>query len=98
MISEIKTSSQASDKKEILFHTTATRAKNVFLAADFTGWKKSPVKMIKGAGNLWHIRVTLPPGKYRYQFLVDIDLDTNPAQAKITPLPFGTLRVAEVVV
>jgi 1,4-alpha-glucan branching enzyme len=90
---EIKSVNLRSDKaKETVFRLAASVAKNVLLAADFTGWNKAPLKMTKSPDGIWHLKVNLAPGRYRYQFLIDVDSQNNPANAKRSPLPFGTLH------
>jgi len=76
--------------KETLFRLAASSAKDVLLAADFTGWKRSPLKMIKGADGVWRLTVRLAPGRYRYQFLIDLG-SQNMVSAR-GPMPFGTLH------
>lgn len=39
------------------------------VAGDFNGWAASPMK--KGADGVWRIRLSLPPGRYQYSFVVD---------------------------
>jgi 1,4-alpha-glucan branching enzyme len=73
-----------------MFHLVAAAAKHVLIAADFTGWGEAPLKMSRGAGGIWHIKVLLPPGRYRYQFLIDPDLPEPPDQRLL--FPFGTLH------
>jgi len=75
-------------RKETLFHLVARSARNVLLAADFTGWDQAPLKMVKAVGGIWNIKVLLPPGRYRYRFLIDHG-KAEPERA--FPLPFGTL-------
>jgi 1,4-alpha-glucan branching enzyme len=76
--------------RETVFQLAAAAAANVLIAADFTGWNDAPLKMLRGAGGIWRIKVTLPPGRYRYRFLVDPDSPESPG--KWLPFPFGTLH------
>jgi 1,4-alpha-glucan branching enzyme len=77
----------SSEPRETLFHLAAQSARNVLLAADFTGWDHAPIKMVKAIGGIWHAKVRLPPGKYRYRFLID---HGTSGKADCV-LPFGTL-------
>ena len=82
----------ATARKETWFHLVASSARSVLLAADFTGWNKAPLKMVRGSGGIWNIKVALAPGRYRYRFLVDFG-GNNSAQSGIMPrLPFGALQ------
>jgi 1,4-alpha-glucan branching enzyme len=76
--------------KETVFRLAAAAAKNVHLAADFTDWNKSPLKMVKDKDGIWHLRVNLAPGRYRYKFLIDLDSPKDSHAPR--PLPFGTLQ------
>jgi len=77
-------------RQETVFRLAAASARNVLLAADFTGWKKSPLKMSKGPDGVWHLRIRLEPGRYRYQFLIDLG-SQSPAAMRSAP-SFGTLH------
>src|ERR1700709_1756163 len=78
-------------RKETLFHLVAKSARNVLLAADFTGWDQAPLKMVKTVGGIWNIKVPLPPGKYRYRFLIDHQASSNAPEGGRLSFPFGTL-------
>jgi 1,4-alpha-glucan branching enzyme len=47
-------------------------ARSVRLVGDFNDWDPdgTPMEMVSTDG-LWSVTLTLPPGTYRYQFLVD---------------------------
>ncbi len=77
-------------RKGTVFHLVAAAAKNVLVAADVTGWGGIPLCMSRGAGGTWQIKVPLPPGRYRYRFLVD--LDSPESIHKKCLFPFGTLH------
>jgi hypothetical protein len=57
--------------KIMAFHLEAPFAESVKLAADFTGWEKFPLDMMKSEDGLWFITVPLPPGPCSYRFIVD---------------------------
>jgi 1,4-alpha-glucan branching enzyme len=77
-------------RQETVFRLAADAAKNVLLAADFTEWNKAPLKMNKAPDGVWQVRVSLKPGRYRYQFL--IDLGTQNVSTVRRPPAFGTLH------
>jgi len=82
---------QASDgHKEVNFELVASLAKEVLLAGDFTGWEKTPIKLRKGERGAWRATVKLPPGQYRYKFLVDGQWRDDPRAAARCPNPFGS--------
>lgn len=45
------------------------KARTVAVAGDFNGW--DAVVMKKGEDGVWKTRLSLPPGRYRYAFVVD---------------------------
>jgi anti-sigma factor RsiW len=47
------------------------KARTVAVAGDFNGW--DAVTMKKGEDGVWRTRLSLPPGRYRYAFVVDRD-------------------------
>ncbi|HXB56669.1 MAG TPA: hypothetical protein VN461_18010 [Vicinamibacteria bacterium] len=47
------------------------KARSVAIVGDFTGW--DAVAMRKGEDGVWKTRLSLPPGRYRYAFVVDSD-------------------------
>jgi 1,4-alpha-glucan branching enzyme len=77
--------------KETTFHFDSARAKSVSVAGDFSEWEKSPVKMIKGGGNIWHAKVALPPGRHLYRFLVDGEWQDDPNRERV-PNCYGTFN------
>ncbi len=44
-------------------------ARSVGVAGDFNGWDAAAMK--RGADGVWRVRLSLPPGRYQYAFLVD---------------------------
>jgi 1,4-alpha-glucan branching enzyme len=75
---------------KITFRLAAPAAHSVKLAADFTDWEKSPVKMTKHAKGVWQASVPLPPGHYSYRFIVDGQWQDDPLCAQREKNPFGT--------
>jgi Glycogen recognition site of AMP-activated protein kinase len=54
---------------EFSYH--APEAKTVELAGDFAEWRAGKVRLERGEGGNWHLKISLPPGRYQYQFVVD---------------------------
>jgi 1,4-alpha-glucan branching enzyme len=55
----------------VTFAITAPAGRSVSLVGDFTDWRSDRVELSPGAEGVWHATVRLPPGRYRYAFLVD---------------------------
>ncbi|MBW2091523.1 MAG: isoamylase early set domain-containing protein [Deltaproteobacteria bacterium] len=57
------------EKIEVIFTYTGLH-KSVCLCGDFNDWSTES-HCFKKQGGVWTIRVLLPPGRYRYAFLLD---------------------------
>jgi 1,4-alpha-glucan branching enzyme len=54
------------------FVLVAPNAKSVALVGDFNDWNLSATQLARQAGDgIWWVTVSLPPGRYRYAFVVD---------------------------
>ncbi|MFA6004607.1 MAG: glycogen-binding domain-containing protein [Elusimicrobiota bacterium] len=59
------------------FRIPAPKAKTVELIGDFNGWKTGTIAM-RRSGKNWEVILPLPPGRYRYLFLVDGQAQFDP--------------------
>lgn len=75
---------------EFMLHAPA--AGEIFLAGDFNGWENNSAKfrMRKYKGDIWKKKVTLKPGRYEYQFVVDGNWWTDPENPERTESPYGS--------
>ena len=46
-------------------------ASTVAMAADFTDWQTDRHHMTRDAQGWWRLRLALPPGEYRFKYVVD---------------------------
>jgi hypothetical protein len=54
------------------FVLVAPDAKSVALVGDFNDWSLSATRLVRQAGDgVWWVTMKLPPGRYRYAFVVD---------------------------
>jgi hypothetical protein len=54
------------------FVLVAPDAESVTLVGDFNDWSTSATRLIRQAGDgVWWVNISLPPGRYRYAFIVD---------------------------
>ena len=81
--------SPSAQPRETSFHLDAPSAHEVLLAGEFTQWDKTPIKLIKGGGGIWHTKVTLAPGRYLYRFLVDGQWCDDPECTVRESNPYG---------
>jgi anti-sigma factor RsiW len=54
---------------EVELKLAGAKARTVAVAGDFNGW--DAVAMRRGEDGVWRIRLSLPPGRYQYAFVVD---------------------------
>jgi hypothetical protein len=76
---------------EISFSVTAPQAKEVFLAADFNGWKIDENSKMQFDGGRWTKKIRLTPGSYRYRFVVDGKWNEDPDNPRKEKNPFGEM-------
>lgn len=69
-------STPASPYRNIGFSYRNSKAKQVLIRADFTGWKG--VAMKRDASGVWTYTVQLTPGEYAYCFTVDDKIIRDP--------------------
>ncbi|MBI3551508.1 MAG: isoamylase early set domain-containing protein [Elusimicrobia bacterium] len=53
------------------FRLSSPKAAKVSLVGDFNAWKAGTLPMAKMPGGSWELTLPLPPGRYRYRFVVD---------------------------
>ncbi|HEX3800055.1 MAG TPA: glycogen-binding domain-containing protein [Verrucomicrobiae bacterium] len=83
---------QSTAEREIQFRLEAPTAQEVLLAADFTNWDKQPIKLMKGGGGVWHAKLSVPPGRHQYRFVVDGVWQDDPHRAEREPNPYGSVN------
>lgn len=62
---------------EISFAFRDPGARQVAVAGDFNGWKPEPMK--KDASQSWGLKLSLAPGRYAYNFIVDEKMIRDPS-------------------
>jgi hypothetical protein len=77
------------------FRLRAPKAKSVDLIGDFNAWKAGTLPLTR-AGGAWELMLPLPPGSYRYLFLVDGGTTTDPAANTETEADGKTVSVRTV--
>jgi 1,4-alpha-glucan branching enzyme len=65
-------------KAEFDFH--APEARGAFLVGEFNNWDAKATPMQRGDDGTWRVRLMLPPGFYRYKFVVDSIWRCSPTQ------------------
>ena len=79
-----------STKKKAVLSLAASRANQVQVAGDFTGWEQSPSDLKKQKDGIWKITLNLEPGRYEYRFIVDGDWQDDPSCETKAPNAFGS--------
>lgn len=72
----------------VMFTIEAPDAERVQLAGDFNNWTADGNEM-EGTGGVWTKVVKLPPGRYRYRYVVDGRWQNDPLNAAVEPNRFG---------
>lgn len=74
--------------QEVTFTLEAPGAEHVLLAGDFNEWTLDGSEMQPGDG-VWTKVIKLPPGRYRYRYVVDGQWQSDPSNAALEPNPYG---------
>jgi chromosome partitioning protein len=74
----------------VTFTIEAPAASHVQLAGDFNDWSPDGSEM-EAVGLVWKKTLKLPPGRYRYRYLIDGQWHNDPHNSAVEPSPFGGL-------
>src|SRR3989442_1555861 len=74
--------------QEVTFTIEAPDAEHVLLAGDFNDWTLDGSEMDPIRG-VWTKVIKLPPGRYRYRYVVDGRWQNDPSNAAVEPNPYG---------
>ena len=78
------------DARVMQFVLVAPDAKSVSLVGDFNDWNEASTQLKRqSADGVWWVTVTLPPGRYRYAFVVDGTAWRNDPDAPSAEDDFG---------
>jgi 1,4-alpha-glucan branching enzyme len=78
---------------EVVFALERPAAKEAYLCGDFNQWSPLTLRMLKwNANGHWEKRVTLPPGRYEYKFIVDGEWMHDAKARENAPNIHGTLN------
>ncbi len=78
----------AATSKEVVFTIEAHHAAQVQVMGDFNDWNLEGSEMERVDG-IWQKVVTLPPGRYRYRYIVDGRWQSDPLNVAVEPNPHG---------
>jgi chromosome partitioning protein len=98
--SPVKTTAQKIDEfygvkqigDEVIFAARFGDAKKVLIAGDFNNWSPMSTPMVTTGNGQWKTRLPLPPGRYRYRFVVDGKWMTDPNNKYVETNQFGELN------
>ncbi|HMB94526.1 MAG TPA: AAA family ATPase [Tepidisphaeraceae bacterium] len=77
---------------EVVFAAKFEQAKKVLIAGDFNNWSPMSTPMITPRPGIWRMSLPLPPGRYRYRFVVDGQWMTDPNNQYVEANQFGELN------
>jgi chromosome partitioning protein len=75
-------------RQEVTFAIEAPEAEHVLLAGDFNEWTLDGSEM-DPIGGVWTKVIKLPPGRYRYRYVIDGRWQNDPSNAAVEPNPYG---------
>lgn len=88
----VTTEVQADQHQDVLFvYAAADEAQTVCVAGSFNAWTPAVHPLTRVSGTRFEARLCLPPGEYRYKFVVDGHWVEDPTAKAQVPNPFGTL-------
>jgi len=76
----------------VVFVLNALQANSVRLAGDFNGWNPDRAPMMHLRDGIYHLKLPLGPGRYRYRYVVDGRWITDPANLAVETNPYGDLN------
>jgi hypothetical protein len=76
-------------EQPLQFVLVAPEASAVTLVGDFNDWSVSATPLRQAEGGVWTVTVPLPPGRYRYSFVVDGKVWRNDPDAASMEDEFG---------
>jgi 1,4-alpha-glucan branching enzyme len=69
-----------------------SQAENVYVCGDFNDWQPVSLSPMDGRQGLWKKRLSLPPGRYEYKFVVDGNWIPDPAARESAQNGYGSLN------
>ncbi len=78
--------------EEVVFAVKFEDAQKVLLAGDFNNWQPTSTPMLTERPGVWRMSLPLPPGRYRYRFVVDGRWVTDPNNQYVEANQFGELN------
>jgi hypothetical protein len=61
----------STDQEKVTFALHARAVESVALVGDFTDWRTDQVQLEPAGPDEWRVTVKLPPGRYRFAYVVD---------------------------
>ncbi|MEW6557473.1 MAG: hypothetical protein AB1349_08980 [Elusimicrobiota bacterium] len=71
-------------RRKIAFQYRSSKPKSVYLIGDFNNWNPKANPMKQGKNYTWETMLLLPPGEYKYAFLLDGAKQINDPNSKKT--------------
>ena len=84
------TSIAAEREIKVVFALERADANQVYLCGDFNEWSETNLPMISRGAGKWEKQLTLPPGRYKYKFIVDGTWIVDPSRTQQVLNAFGS--------
>lgn len=87
-----KTTQTGSRSQTTRFFVIDPQAQEVCVAGTFNNWNPTSVFMVREARGRWTRELSLPPGRYEYQLVIDGHWKADKAAGETVLNPFGGLN------
>jgi len=82
---------EESPQREVRFSIDAPNAREIYVVGDFNNWKLDDIaRLSQSGGGRWDKKMALPPGRYKYKFVVDGEWVTDSQNVEREQNSFGT--------
>lgn len=76
--------------KKVTFTLEAPQANAVAVAGTFNDWDATRTPLTKGKNAKWQAKLSLPPGRHEYRFVVDGQWISDPTAKESAANPHGS--------
>jgi len=75
----------------VTFRFETPEARDIYVVGDFNEWKMSDEgRLGRSENGCWEKRMEIPPGRYRYKFIVDGEWTPDAKNPELEPNVFGS--------
>ena len=83
--------------KKVEFRLVAPEAQAVSVAGSFNDWHPQRTPLQRDGDGAWSVKLSLPPGRYEYRFLIDGQWVNDPDAPEYIFNPHGSVNAVRMV-